>query len=313
MNIPGDASESNPFGFGYRLPNRVQFEYIAVKLSDVAAIVKPPTDEDVEQYYQQNRARQFTQKVPSDPNDPNSPEIEKVRSFVEVADEIMSQLRRQRITTKAEQILQEARNLADAELPRTTSDGNEPAVPQLQEKAGSYSTIAQNLSVKYSLPLHNGTTGLLSAVDIRNDRYLRRMSLVNYGSNPVPLSMVLFSLKAFGDDATILQSFSPAMMYASIGPAKDPASATASDVSAQIMLIARVVAAEPDVAPANVDVAYSTRTLDLGDAASQKDKTFFVKEQVVEDLRDLAAWETTGAKADGIRRPGDPGRVGLRP
>lgn len=295
-NIPGDASESNPFGFGYRLPNRVQFEYIAVKLSDVAGTIKQPTDEDVEQYYQQNRARQFTQKVPTDPNDPNSPVIDKVRSFVEVADEIMSQLRRQRITTKAEQILTEARNLADVELPRSVGDGNEPTVQQLQEKAGSYAKIAQDLSTKYSLPLHNGTTGLLSVVDMRNDRYLRRMSLANYGSNPVPLSMVLFSLKAFGDDATILQSFSPATMYSSIGPAKDPASATASDVSSQIMLLARVVDAQPDAAPANIDVAYSTRTLNLGDAAPQ-DKTFFVKEQVVTDLRDLAAWETTGARA----------------
>jgi hypothetical protein len=122
------------------------------------------------------------------------------------------------------------------------------------------------------------------------------MALVNYGANPVPLSMVLFSLKVFGDDATILQSFSPASLYASIGPVKDPASATASDVSSQIMLIARVIDAQPDAAPANVDVAYSTRTLNLGDGA-QQDKTFFVKEQVVKDLRDLAAWETTGAKA----------------
>lgn len=295
-NIPGDASESNPFGFGYRLPNRVQFEYIAVKLSDVAAIIKPPTDEDIEQYYQQNRARQFTHKVPTDPNDPNSPVIDKVRSFIEVADEITSQLRRQRITTRAEQILTEARNLADAELPRAAADGNEPTIRELQQKAGSYAKIAQDLSTRYSLPLHNGTTGLLSALDIRNDRYLRRMALVNYGSNPIPLSMVLFSLKAFGDDAAILPSSSAASLYASIGPAKDPSSATASDVSSQIMLLARVVDAQPDAAPAHIDVAYSTRTLNLGDANPQ-DQTFFVKEQVVKDLRDLAAWETTGAKA----------------
>ena len=63
-NIPGDVSEANPFGFGYKLPNRVQLDYIALKLSDVAAIIKQPTQEDAEQYYQQNRARQFTEKVP---------------------------------------------------------------------------------------------------------------------------------------------------------------------------------------------------------------------------------------------------------
>jgi len=296
-NIPGDVSEANPFGFGYRLPNRVQIDYIALKLSDVAAIVKQPTDEDAEQYYQQNRSRQFTEKVPANPNDPNSPQIDKVKSYLEVADEILSQLRRQRITTRAEQVLQEARNLADAALPRATVDGNEPTTEQRREKAVPYGKIAQDLSSKYSIPLYSGTTGSLSAIDVRNDKYLRRMYLANYGQNAMPLPQILFSIEEFGDDATILQSMAPAQMYASIGPLKDPMSASAPDVSNQIMLIARVVAAEPDAAPANLDASYSTQTLDLGDASDQKDKLFSVKEQVIEDVRILSAWNTTGAKA----------------
>jgi hypothetical protein len=297
-NIPGDVSEANPFGFGYRLPNRVRFDYIALKLSDVAAIIKQPTTEDAEQYYQQNRARQFTEKAPADPDDPNSPQIDKVKSYFEVADEILSQLRRQRITTRAEQILQEARNLADAELPRAGADGNEPTTEMRAKSAGDYGKIAQDLSTKYSIPLHSSTTGWLSAIDIRSDKDLRRMYLTNYGQSPVPLSQVLFSVEEFGDDATILQSMAPAEMYASIGPAKDPMSASAPDVSNQIMLIARVVAAEPDAAPPSHDFSYSTRTLDLGDASDPQDKQFSVKEQVVKDLRILSAWNTTGARAE---------------
>ncbi|MBP8911374.1 MAG: hypothetical protein KBI32_07715 [Phycisphaerae bacterium] len=294
--VPGDVTETNPFGFGYRLPNRVQFDYIALKLSDVASIIKQPTDEDAELYYQQNRARQFTEKAPANPNDPNSPQIDRVKSYLEVADDIMAQLRRQRIVTKAEQILQEARSTADLYLPRPV-DGNEPTLAQRKAKAGDYAKIAQDLSVKYSIPLYNGTTGLLSAADIRADRYLRRMYLTNYGYNPVPLPMVLFSLKEFGDDATVLQTSSAAQQFTSIGPAKDPMSASASDVSGQIMLIARVVAAEPDAAPASFDFSYSTQTLNLGDPSVQKDKLFSVKDQIVKDLQTLAAWDTTGAKA----------------
>lgn len=296
-SIPGDVSETNPFGFGYRLPSRVQIDYIALKLSDVATIVKQPTDEDAEQYYQQNRSRQFTEKVPANPNDPNSPQIDKVKSYLEVADEILSQLRRQRITTKAEQILQDARNVADANLPRANADGNEPTIEQRREKAVHYGKIAQDLSSKYSIPLYSGTTGFLSAIDVRNDKYLRRMYLANYGQNAIPLSQVLFSVKEFGDDATILQSTAPVQMYASIGPLKDPMSASAPDVSNQIMLMARVVAAEPDAAPAGLEVSYSTQTLDLGDASDPKDKLFSVKEQVIKDLKILSAWDTTGAKA----------------
>jgi hypothetical protein len=295
-SVAGEASEANPFGFGYRLPNRVQFDYIVVKLSDAASLIKPPTEEDAEQYYQQNRSRQFTEKVAADPNDPNSPQIDKVKGYIEVADEIMGQLRRQRIVTKAEQILQEARGIADVNLPRAI-DGNEPTLEQRKAAAVSYGKIAQDLAAKFSIPLYSGTTGQLAATDIRSDRYLRRMYLTNYGLNPVPLPQVLFSVKAFGDGATILQSASSVQMYASVGPAKDPMSASAPDVTNQIMLIARVVAAEPDAAPAKVDDSYSTQTLDLGDPSARKDKLFSVKEKVVKDLQILAAWDTTGAKA----------------
>jgi hypothetical protein len=295
-NVPGAVSDANPFGFGYRLPDRVQFDYVVLKLSDVAGVIKQPTEEDAEQYYQQNRSRQFTEKVASDPNDPNSPQVDKVKSYIEVADEIMGQLRRQRIVAKAEQILQEAKGIADANLPRAV-DGNEPSLEQRKAKAVSYGKIAQDLTARYSIPLYSGTTGQLSAADIRGDKYLRRMYLTNYGYNPIPLPTVLFSVKAFGDSATILQSGAPTQMYGTVGPARDPMSASAPDVSNQIMMIARVVAAEPDAAPANADVSYSTQTLNLGDPSAQQNKLFSVKEQVVKDLQTLAAWDTTGAKA----------------
>jgi len=295
-NVPGEVTAANPFGFGYRLPNRVQFDYIALKLSDVASIIKQPTEEDAEQYYQQNRSRQYTEKVPADPNDPNSPQVDKVKNYIEVADDIMAQLRRQRIVTKAEQILQEARGIADVNLPRAM-DNKEPTDEQRKEKAGNYAKIAQDLATRHSIPLYSGTTGLLSAADMRSDKYLRRMYLTNYGYNPVPLPVVLFSLKAFGDEATVLHSASPTQMFTSIGPAKDPMSASSPNVAGQIMLIARVVAVEPDAAPASIDASYSTQTLDLGDPSAQKDKLFSVKEKVIKDLQTLAAWDTTSAKA----------------
>jgi hypothetical protein len=300
--VPGDVNEANPFGFGYRLPNRVQIEYIALKLPDVAAVVKPPTNEDAEQYYRQNRAREFTEKVPVDPNDSNSPLVDRTKSYVEAVDDILTRLRRQRILTRAEQILQEARNLADAGMQIAGADGNEPTTEERKERAAhkdrDYGRIAQDLSVKHSLPLYSGRTGHLSAIDVRNDRYLRRMFLMNYGSSGIPLSQVLFSVEEFGDDATVLLAAPAAQMFMSIGPARDPISATAPDLTNQIMLIARVVAAEPDAAPEGPEVSYSIRSLDLGDTTEPQDKTFQVKDQVVKDLGILAAWEATRAKAE---------------
>jgi hypothetical protein len=297
-NFPGDVNEANPFGFGYRLPDRVQFDYIVVKLPDVASIAKPPTEEEAEQYYQQNRDRQFTEKVPTDPNDPNSPQVARTKSYAQVADTIMSQLRRQRIMTRAEQILQEAKNLADSNLQMTGSDGQEPTAEQRMKKAGDYVTIAADLGKKYHVPLYSGRTGLLSAINVQGDKYLKRMFLTASGYNPIPLSQILFSVKELGDNAAILLSMPRAELYVSIGPLRDPMSGTATDLADQIMVIARVVEVDRNAPPTGVDVTYSTRALGLGEASEPKNQAFSVEEQVVNDVRALAAWDTTKSKAE---------------
>jgi len=73
---------------------------------------------------------------------------------------------------------------------------------------------------------------------------------------------------------------------------------TATDLSNQIMLLTRIVAAEPNAEPENVDVAYSTQTIRLGDTTDPSGKTFSVRDEVVKDLRQLAAWDTTRVRAE---------------
>jgi hypothetical protein len=296
-NVPGQVSESNPYGFGYRLPDRIQFDYLALKLSDVAAVAKPPTQEEAEQYYQQNRDRQFTQRTPSDPNDPNSPAVAKVKTYAEVSQTIMDQLRHQRITAKAEQILQEARLIADVNLPGTYN-GQEPTAEQRMKKAGDYAKIAAELGKKYSLPLYSGRTGQLSVANMQSDKVLRRMFLAISRNNAVPLTQILFSVKELGDHATILLSLPPAVQYVTVGPVQDPMNAVASDLSGQVMMMARVVDAHKSAPPVNASTAFSTKTPGLGTPADPKNQSFSVEEQVVNDIRMQAAWETTKAKAE---------------
>jgi hypothetical protein len=297
-NWPGQVSESNPYGFGYRLPDRVQFDYIAVKLPDVAAITKTPTQEEAEQYYQQNRERQYTSQVPSDPNDPNSPKVSKTKSYAEVSESIMDQLRRQRVLTKAEQILQEARLMADANLPSLGPNGREPTAQQRMAKAGDYNKIAETLGKRYNFPLYSGRTGQLSALNMQSDKYLPRLFLPGIGNSALPLTQVLFSVAELGDDATTLLSAPPFAMYISIGPVKDRMSMMASDLNNQIMLIARVVDVQKDGPPARLSVAFSTRTLGLGDPPDTKSQSFAVQEQVANDVKALAAWDTTKSRAE---------------
>jgi len=296
-NFPGDVSPANPYGFGYKLPDRVQLDYLALKIQAVEAIVKPPTPEETEQYYQQNRQRLFSEQVPRDPNDPNAPPVARTKSYAEVADTIVEQLKQQRIATKAEQILQEAKTLADAGLQLANPEDQQLTVEQRRDRAGDYTKIAQDLGAKYNLTLYTGRTGLLNAMNVQTDKYLGRMFLTGFGYNPVRLSQILFSTKELGENATVLLSLAPAEMYRSIGPARDPMANTASGSSDQIMMIARVVEVEKAAAPDNLDVAYNTETLHLG-AAPEQVQGFSVREEVVKDVQTLAAWETTRGKAE---------------
>ncbi|MBN1506570.1 MAG: hypothetical protein JW955_06980, partial [Sedimentisphaerales bacterium] len=296
-NLAGTVTQDNPFGFGYKLPDRIQVEYVALKVKEVAGIVQVPTQEEAEQYYRQNRQRQYTREVPSDPNDPNSPTVQKVTSYAEVADTIMEQLRRQRITTKAEQILEEIRTIADANLAGITTEGKEPKAEELKAKAGNYSQIAQRVSLKEGVPLHNGQTGWLSAVDIQTDPQLGRMVVSGMGASPLRLSQILFSVKELGEDAAILLFAQTARMHTTIGPASDPMAAMSPDLSGQIMLVARVVGVSKSAAPENLDVMFSTKTLDLDQKTSKKDYIYSVREKVIEDVEKLGAWDTAKSKS----------------
>jgi hypothetical protein len=88
-------------------------------------------------------------------------------------------------------------------------------------------------------------------------------------------------------------------MYGTIGPARNPMGMRNPDLSGQIMLIVRIVGVSKAAAPENVDMTFSTRSLDLGEPAkTKKNDTYSVRAKVVEDLQKLAAWDATRSKAE---------------
>jgi len=295
--LPGEPSEANPYGFGYKLPDRLQLEYIALKLADVSSVVPAVAQEEIETFYRNNRSRLFTEQVQTDPNDPNSPKVDRVKDFSEVAVDIREQLTLQKITTKAEQILIDARNVADEKLAPLNSGEEKPGIEELKKGAADYQKIAEDFGVKYGVPLYYGRTGLLSAVDLQGDKYLGRLFLTGYGATPVRLAQILFSAEGFGERAVTLMSVPKVQLFRSIGPAHDLSAASSRDLSDQIMTLVRVVEIQPTASPENLDVTYSTRTLRVGDSASEDEDVFSVKEKVIEDLRKLATWDATKAKA----------------
>jgi len=286
----GDVSKENPYGFGYKLDDRVQLEYIAVKLDDVSAQVSPPTDQQMEEYYQRN-IKQFTTSVRSDPNDPNSPMVEKTKRYAEVAASISEKLRKDKINSRAESILQQAKALTEVNFAdKTDLDLQKLTVEQLRQLAGDYKTAAEQLTKEHNIKVYAGQTGLLSAADMRTDEYFGTLYLQSHTYNPVALTQVVFAIDEL--KASELGPFQMARprMYENIGPVKD--------MLERIMVLVRVLNAQKASAPQSIDQTFSTKTMNLQQNQEQTtEDNYSVRKKVVEDLKKLAAMDTTKSKA----------------
>ncbi|MHC4482010.1 MAG: hypothetical protein ACYSW4_00530 [Planctomycetota bacterium] len=292
----GAVSKENPYGFGYKLADRVRLEYIVVKLDDVSGIVAEPTQEEVEEYYQEHRDG-FTEQV-SDPNDPNSLPTERVKSYAEVAGDISGLLLRNRVNSKAKLILQEAKSLTEAGFEDIDMEPADITAEQFRQAAGDYETAAEQLSEKYEIKVYAGQTGLLGAADMRADEHLGRLYIRGYGS-PVGLIQVVFAVDELAASELGPFDVPKPRMYENIGPAIDITGQILTAITGQIMAVVRVVEAKKASEPESVNQTFSKNTLNLGQTEEQTSEDIYsVREKVVEDLRELAAMDTTRAKAE---------------
>ncbi|MCJ7779050.1 MAG: hypothetical protein MUP16_12150, partial [Sedimentisphaerales bacterium] len=287
------------YGFGYKLDDRVQLEYIAVKLDNVSATVTAPTQEEAEEFYQKHR-EEFTASVPSDPNDPNSPQTERIKSYGEVASIISKGLLQNKINSKAEKILQEARTLTEASLQNTDVEPAEISAEQFRQMAGDYATVAKQLSEKYKVNVYTGRTGLLSASDILADKYIGALFLKGSGYNPVGLTRVVFAIDELKSSELGPFDAPTPRLYENIGPVKD--------MLGRIMAVVRVTEAAKASEPESVNQTFARGQFeDLEDNEKLNGDPFSklpsgmkvsIREIVVEDLKKLAAMDTTKSKAE---------------
>ncbi len=292
--IAGKISDENPYGFGYKLPDRVCLEYIAVKLDDVQTIVAPPTQDEVGDYYNRNKEEMFSEQVRSDPNDPNSELVIRTRSFAEVAASISKRLSSEKINARADAILQEARTLTEAEQAGPAGAAGE----QVVAKPGDYDAAAKKLSEKHKIKVYTGRTGLLSANEMAMNEHLGMLCLRGYGQNPVRLTQVTFAVDELGVSELGPFDVLKPQINENIGPLKDMMTAAAS-TARRIMAVVRVVEAHKAAEPESLDVAFSTRGLQLDpNEQDSKENTYSVKEKATEDLKKLAAMETAKTRAE---------------
>ena len=301
--LPSAVSEENPYGFGYKLPDRVQLEYIVVRLDDVSPLTTPPTNQEKEDYYYRYREQLFTEQIPSDPNDPNSPLTQKTKSYAEVTDVISEQLLKNKINSKANEILQGAKTLTESGL----QDINDTelanfSTEQRAKIAGDYKTTAEQLSEKHNIKIYAGQTGLLSPIEMQKNEYLARLYLEGYGQNPVSLARIVFAVDDLAASELGPFDVSKPGVYENIGPLKDLLGSVWSgvqDVSGQIMAIVRVITTIKAAEPQSIDQTFSTSSLTFD--PNQEDvaeNIYSVKEKVTEDLKKLTAMETAKNKAE---------------
>jgi hypothetical protein len=287
--LAGEVSEDNPYGFGYKLPDRVKLEYIAVRLDDVAATVQRPTQQEMEDYYQQHLSQPpIAYTAASDPNDPNSEMVLKTRSYAEVAASISRGLYQQRVDSKAEQILLEAKSITEVNLMGIDRERTKLTGDEVKKLAVDYEKTAEELSEKYKLKVYTDKTGLLNAADVENDKYLGVLYFGGTGFVSTSLSQIVFAVEPL--KASVLGPFDiqPPLLYENIGPLKDGREVMLG-YSGRNMMLARVIEAEKAAEPQSINEKINKQTVVFGEQPTIEENESSVRDIVVEDLKRFAA------------------------
>lgn len=145
-NLPGS---SEPYGFGYRYPDRVKLEYLSLPVSELRSHVRVDEAERLA-YYDENRQQFMKQQPPATQPGDTQPEPEEL-PYSEVRSRITEQLTRQKAGELAEQmakaaqaiLMQDQRGLPQQDNYRVLAKGYEPM--PLQEVADQ---LEQRFSIK---------------------------------------------------------------------------------------------------------------------------------------------------------------------
>lgn len=287
---PGQVTQDNPYGFGYKLDERVQLDYIVIKLDDVEKIIEKPTEEELQNYYLLHKS-EFVEQVPIDPNDPNSFTMEQTVSFGRVRKVISNQLIAERIAQKAEEILSRAENLTVEKY--GDKDVSELTAEQIKNLAVDFGSVAEKLQDEYPVKVYSGRTGLLRFIDFQQDENLSGFFLrpTGPGRMPQPLSRLAFSVGRPESPEPALTDIPAPKIYETIGPVFDPMT--------QLAALIRVVDVKDAVVPAGFGFTFSVAKVNLEQPdAGADEQVYSTRQKVVEDLNIIAAMQSAKEKAD---------------
>jgi len=291
---PNNPTEDNPFGFGYKLPKRIQVEYMILLTDDIKAQIEEPTSEAMEDFYSQNIER-FQTQVPSDPNNPDSEKITQTKTYAEVEPQIRYVIKNDKLTKLSGMIFNEIKDITETGFEDIAFE--EATAEQLQMAAGDYPTAAKKISEQYNLPVITGKTGWLSPEGFRQDKILMGLNLQQQNSR-IPLSDLTFTTNADPKQQVKRIGLPTIRIWQNIGPVKGGYYAEKENKYYPIMAIVRVIGICNTEVPENIDVEYDTTVATISKDTAPEKTVFSLKEKVKDDLLLQKAVETTKARGE---------------
>ncbi|MDH7598132.1 MAG: hypothetical protein QHH07_00655 [Sedimentisphaerales bacterium] len=287
----GQVNSDNPFGFGYKIPARVQLEYMLLRVDQIAATIPKPTRQQAEDYYHRNLEQMFTRSLPEDPNDPNSPTKQIPIPFAEVADQIEANWVAEKAREKARAILTEARNMAEVGL--SEQDQTKVDIEQLKSKAPAYGPIAQQLSQRYGFQIVAGQSGLLTLQDlVQRDPHLGMLTISGRAQWPLPLAQLLFTADPIDQEDLATVGIQRPVLFESLGPAQEQ---RGPYTTGEVMAIVRLTEARGPEEPNDVGLVYDNTPSSLD--PNHPRQHFSLRQRLQNDLVRMRAYELATRKA----------------
>lgn len=290
--IPGNPTQDNPFGFGYRLPERVQLEYMIVLMEDVEKQIEKQTAEALEEYYSRNMD-QFTTSLPSDPNNPESDKITKTQSFAEAQASIQANLENEKTNTLANIIFNEIKG--ETETGFETVNFDDASAEQLQQAAGDYVAVSKKMVTKYQVPIVTGQTGWLSRDAFNQDNILNTLG-IRRGQQYLRLSDLAFAASTEKQPPQRI-GMPSIRVWENLGPVSGGFYSPEEQKYFRVMALVRVIGIREAQVPDSIDVTFDTQGITLNQQQPPEETSFSLKEEVKQDILVVRAMETAKARA----------------
>jgi len=288
--LPGEktSAQEKPHQFGYKLPDRVQVEFLKVDITvakeQVTKQFEQKTaieqEEILQQYWSENQNR-FRVPVakPADQQDQQSEPEYRLQSYDEVAQQVKTMWLQDQATQKAQQLIAEAQRLTRHKMDSSDTD----AQPQVDDTHADYAAIAQQL-ISPQLEVTYSKSDFLSPQTAETFEDFRMAYQARQGVRQQSLINLLFACEPLRARQATRLDEPPLRLY------EDVTSILAFDYSnnPQTAYMLRIVA---------VDKARVPVSLDDDGRQGPADQPFLttgvnqLKEQVKQDWQDIQAYQ----------------------